>query len=282
MVLKNAFAIAAAFYAVSAALPTVDKRIVGGESAKDGEFPFIVHINDGWNSPTCGGVLLDSTTVLTGGHCIGIAASVWAGLNDQGTGGVGSAVISRKRHPRYKVIPLVGAVNDIGILKLRTPIEKNDTIGYATLPAKESDPAVNSTAVAAGWGAITATKNLKDVHSVETLNKVTIPVHAREDCAKLRKELVGIDTLVCAGGAGKNVCKGDSGGPLIDQDTKQVIGIASFAIKDTADNYCGQAPSVYTRVGSYISFIQENLAQPKSQSPSKSSADPRPADARSK
>lgn len=42
-------------------------------------------------------------------------------------------------------------MNDIGILKLSTPIEKSNKIKYATLPEDDSDPVVNSIVVTAGW-----------------------------------------------------------------------------------------------------------------------------------
>jgi secreted trypsin-like serine protease len=56
---------------LSAALSTAatpDKRIVGGEAVKHGEFPFLVTISD-VDDRMCGGTLLDSTTVLTAAHC---------------------------------------------------------------------------------------------------------------------------------------------------------------------------------------------------------------------
>ncbi|OAA63216.1 trypsin-related protease [Cordyceps fumosorosea ARSEF 2679] len=75
----------------------------------------------------------------------------------------------------------------------------------------------------------------------ENLSKITIPIHARES------------------GSGKSPCKFDSGSGLIDQKTGQVIGVASFVIKDKNSYYCDQAPTVFTRVGSYMSFIKQHL-----------------------
>lgn len=70
MVRKAAITLAIAFSAVLAAAATINKRIKGGEDAKEGEFPFLVRLN--YNQPTrlCGGSLLDSTTVLTAAHCL--------------------------------------------------------------------------------------------------------------------------------------------------------------------------------------------------------------------
>lgn len=93
---------------------------------------------------------------------------------------------------------------------------------------------------------------------INELLKVTIPVHTREYCSKLAKGAAGRDTIICAGGNGKGVCKHDSGGPLIDPETKQVIGVSSWVIRDKEALFCNNAPAVFTRVGSYVRWIQEN------------------------
>ncbi|EFY84784.1 hypothetical protein J3459_018329 [Metarhizium acridum] len=95
--------------------------------------------------------------------------------------------------------------------------------------------------------------------AAETMAKVVIPIHAREVCAKLDKDEGDRDTFVCAGGNGKNACRYDSGSPLIDQETGQVIGVTSWGIRDENYELCGQASMLYTRVGRYISFINENM-----------------------
>lgn len=68
---------------------------------------------------------------------------------------------------------------------------------------------------------------------------------------------------VCAGGDGKDTCKGDSGGPLIDQETGHIIGITS---RSSWPCGCGRHPGLYGRVSSYIDFIQKNLGVPQTAS----------------
>ncbi len=77
MLLQAAITLTVALSAVSAAAASLDKRIVGGEDAKDGEFPFLVSITG--TKGICGGTLLDGTTVLTAAHCIWGTVSVRAG-----------------------------------------------------------------------------------------------------------------------------------------------------------------------------------------------------------
>ncbi|EFY91618.1 hypothetical protein MAC_02208 [Metarhizium acridum CQMa 102] len=102
------------------------------------------------------------------------------------------------------------------------------------------------------------------------LRKASIPIFTREDCVKLDPESGGRDSVlvVCAGGAGQNVCKYDSGGSLVDQETGQVIGLASLIIPQAGYQLgdmmlCNEAPTLFTRVGSHVRFILENLGASK-------------------
>ncbi|KAF5124051.1 Trypsin [Metarhizium anisopliae] len=274
MVRKVATTLTIALCAASASAANINKRIIGGEDANNGEFPFIVSILSNRDHPFCGGSLLDSTTVLTAAHCITGAYSVKAGTLNSYTGGVDAKVASAKIHPDYT--DGESPWHDIGILKLSDPIEQSAIISYAKLPVNGSDPAINSTATAAGWtrGTQTAPKYHLAGIGADRLSKVVIPIRARRDCSNLNPR-AGVETIVCAGGDGKNVCIGDSGGPLIDRETGQLIGVASFVIKDATEKhfyYCNLSPSVYTRVSRYITFINENLGEsgytiPEPQSP---------------
>lgn len=65
---------------------------------------------------------------------------------------------------------------------------------------------------------------------------------------------------LCAGGEkGKDVCMGDSGGPLMyDNDgTYEAVGIVSFG----ASKPCGKkfVPGAYTNVHKYLPWIYENI-----------------------
>ncbi|KAH0601173.1 hypothetical protein MHUMG1_00045 [Metarhizium humberi] len=243
MVPKAAILLAAAFSAISAAAATIDRRIVGGEVAQDGEFTFIVNIYDEEGLQHCGGSLLDSKTVLTAGHCVVHSAFVKAGTLNVQMGGVDAKVASYKFHQKYIPSPIY-PFNDIGIIKLATPIVNSSTISYAVLPESNSVPPVDSTAVAVGC-------------------KITIPILSPQYCVDHDPEgrsvhsITGQDT-VCAGESGKTLCYGDSGGPLIDQQTGTLIGVASKVLQDAKENYCGES-TVFTRVSSFIPFITENL-----------------------
>ncbi|QLI71557.1 Trypsin [Metarhizium brunneum] len=237
MVPKAAILLAAAFSAISAATPAIDRRD---------------------NQQHCGGSLLDRKTVLTAGHCLLKSASVKAGTLNVQMGGVDARVASYKLHPKYIPSP-IHPFNDIGIIKLSTPIVNSSTISYAILPESNAVPPVDSIAAAAGWGR----QAPGDKSRVDKLGKITVPIKSPQYCVdhdpegRLVHSITGQDT-VCAGESGKTLCYGDSGGPLIDQQTGTLIGVASKVLQDAKKNYCGES-TVFTRVSSFIPFITENL-----------------------
>nr|CAD7588732.1 unnamed protein product [Timema genevievae] len=88
-----------------------------------------------------------------------------------------------------------------------------------------------------------------------------------EDCdSSQAPEVRPLDqTQLCAGGnLGKDACRGDSGGPLMDKrespTTSQVqtyqLGIVSFGSIPCGSN---KAPSVFTRVSEYLDWILDNI-----------------------
>ncbi|KAK8925559.1 Chymotrypsinogen A [Metarhizium anisopliae] len=271
MVRSTAITLAATFFATLAAAATIDKRIVGGEDVPDGEIKFIVSLRDENGTHVCGGSLLDSTTVLTAAHCL-ISDEIQIVSRDSGNSGAPSdctADLPLDECGRRADLPGGREENDIAIVKLSTPIEKSDTIDYAGLPPAGGDAVVNSTAIAAGWGAQTPLEStvpkdgeMKPIILAEKLSKIVLDIHAREDCAaKYKNQKVGDrDTIICAGGQGKNPCKGDSGGPLFHPETRELLGVVSWSIRDRYDDdLCNKTPTVFTRVGSYINWINDNL-----------------------
>lgn len=96
---------------------------------------------------------------------------------------------------------------------------------------------------------------------VVMLNKAAISVLARDHCREFAPEAGDRDTVVCTDGNHKNSCLYDSGGPLVDEQKRQVIGVVSFGLPGKSGEAlkCGEAPTMYTRVASYIPFILENM-----------------------
>ncbi|KAM3433505.1 hypothetical protein MY4824_005923 [Beauveria thailandica] len=267
MVSQSFLSTALAFSAVSVGAVSITKRITGGEDAREGEFPSIVRLGE-----RCAGTLLDSTTVLTAKHCVEFDSFdsfvdipvVKAGVVDLRDQGVVSEYIKpsaeQQKLANLPVDKGVYAPNDIAFVKLVTPIPESDTIKHAKLPKAFSVPKENSTAETAGWGAQGERDNFQGLVGVDKLSKIVIPVRPLQACVDLNPTEVGSrDTIVCAGGNGKTTCGQDSGGPLFDQATGELIGVTSFGSPDKNRKYCSQEPTVFARVASYMDYINANL-----------------------
>ncbi|KAH7024880.1 trypsin-like cysteine/serine peptidase domain-containing protein [Microdochium trichocladiopsis] len=229
---------------------TSSVNIVGGETAKAGDFPFIVSLSgyDGWHF--CGGSLVNANTVITAAHCSTLpveALHVRAGSLKWQSGGVQVGVSQIVVHENYSV-PYFSA-NDVALWRLSTPIRTSSTISYVKLPSQGSDPAGGLSAVTAGWGYTMEGNG----YLPDSLLKVSVPIVSRAPCqAAYKDDVVGPD-MICAGLAagGKDACQGDSGGPIVEVSTKTLLGLTSWGYGCARANAYG----VYTNIGAIVSWI---------------------------
>ena len=86
------------------------------------------------------------------------------------------------------------------------------------------------------------------------LTLITIPVCDEYDCASIYPRLFDSSRHLCGGESERNTCNGDSGSALIANlnGKMTVVGIVSFGKSRLP---CDQSPTVFTRVSSYLSFI---------------------------
>ncbi|KAI5643188.1 trypsin domain-containing protein [Phthorimaea operculella] len=150
--------------------------------------------------------------------------------------------------------------NDIALLRLAQPARYNDFVKPICLPL--SNDVKNSgfdgfTAEVAGWG------KTESRSESEVKLRVTVPVVSRSQCAsvfsRVNREIW--NKQLCAGGlAGKDSCRGDSGGALMGRvptaDNWFAIGVVSYG-----PSPCGTPgwPGVYTRVGAYVDWILSKI-----------------------
>uniref|UniRef100_A0A336MRV9 CSON005441 protein n=1 Tax=Culicoides sonorensis TaxID=179676 RepID=A0A336MRV9_CULSO len=236
-------------------------RIVGGENAVQGEFPYIVSIRWGilgTSQHVCGGTILNERWVLTAGHCVTElplpgTMQIVAGMTDmKNSNGLEKwqtiKVVERIVHPDYQ-----GGVNpnDIALLRLETALELNENVQKVALPAKGSE--TSGTTILAGWGSTSTTTN--PIMPTD-LQRIDLPVVGLKECDAALTSLVGThplaDTNICTGplSGGYSACSGDSGGPLLQKTANGIeqVGIVSWGIVP-----CGTkgAPSVYTGVSNF-------------------------------
>jgi len=238
-------------------------RIVGGEVAEDGEFPWQVSLRQvGAIGAThfCGGSVINENWVMTAGHCCAGQTPLFMHVV---AGGIklNSAEGEEERrdidkiigHPDYDSRDLT---NDICMLKLSKPLEWTDFVQPIALPEAMQETEANTDAIVTGWG----TTSEGGLALPNVLHKVTVPVVADEECAASYSSsgIAVVDSMICAGlpEGGKDSCQGDSGGPFIDAESKTLLGVVSWGIG------CGRAgyPGVYTQVSYFIDWIQETMA----------------------
>ena len=235
-------------------------NIVGGNTAADGEFPFLVRLYVTVSGATylCGGSLLSDTWVITAAHCLeGAAASgvsIRAGSNQKSSGG---EVISASRlftHPDYDNFTLD---NDIALIELSAAVTAPKTGTINRLTSNEASVMPEDSAVwVAGWGTTSFLGS-----GTEDLLKVSVDVSYRDACAEnsgyYDSELT--DNMLCAGvpGGGQDACQGDSGGPLFRYDNNEVwlAGIVSWGEGCALANY----PGVYARVANFDNWITQTM-----------------------
>ncbi|KAL7821490.1 serine endopeptidase [Trichoderma aethiopicum] len=243
--------------ALGAAIQPRGADIVGGTAASLGEFPYIVSLqNPSQGGHFCGGVLVNANTVVTAAHCSVVYPAsqirVRAGTLTWNSGGTLVGVSQIIVNPSYNDRT---TDFDVAVWHLSSSIPQSSTIGYATLPAQGSDPAAGSTVTTAGWG--TTSENSNSIPS--RLNKVSVPVVSRSTCqSDYRSQGLSVtNNMFCAGltQGGKDSCSGDSGGPIVDANGV-LQGVVSWGIG------CAEAgfPGVYTRIGNFVNYINQNLA----------------------
>ncbi|XP_063229051.1 serine proteinase stubble-like [Bacillus rossius redtenbacheri] len=239
------------------------RRIVGGDEAGFGSFPWQAYIRIG--SSRCGGSLINRYHVVTAGHCVARAAArqVQVTLGDYV---INSAVeplpaytfgVREIRvHPYFKFTPQADRY-DVAVLKLDRPVQFMPHIAPICLPEKNED-FLGQYGWAAGWGALQAGSRLRP----KTLQAVDVPVIDNRLCERWHKSnginVVIYEEMMCAGyrGGGKDSCQGDSGGPLMMEKSGRwfLIGIVS------AGYSCAQRgqPGIYHRVAhtaDWISYV---------------------------
>jgi trypsin len=234
--------------------------VVGGSDAAPGEFPSVAEIQFGapgiaWFG--CTGTLIDSTHVLSAGHCASItkaglvsspaawppqSIALWIGSNKAGQGEQ-VPVDSVSIPPEY--LGLTDR-NDISILTLAEPSSMAPTQVAGAAERSIWDP--GTLATIAGWG---VTEEGGD-ETPDTLQKAQVPITTDEYCESAYSDEDGWDfdpeTMICAGypEGGIDTCQGDSGGPLFAPASTalRVVGVTSWG------DGCAQPgkPGVYARV----------------------------------
>uniref|UniRef100_A0A8C3N5Z9 Uncharacterized protein n=1 Tax=Geospiza parvula TaxID=87175 RepID=A0A8C3N5Z9_GEOPR len=240
------------------------KRIVGGEIAGKGEFPWQVAIKDTSNEGStvyCGGVYIGGCWVLTAAHCVRANRVhlylVWVGMlntiaydKETNTFKLNQVII----HENYNASTYE---NDIALLELKGSALGECTLEESSIPAcvpwSEYMFKTGDRCKISGWG-------LEKGYTKQFILKWG-NVNLFHNCSELYPGRF-FKKMACAGtyDGSTDSCKGDSGGPLVCFDAEDVAYV--WGIVSWGEN-CGEAghPGVYTQVASYYDWISHHVSR---------------------
>ncbi|KAF1479216.1 Transmembrane protease serine 11E, partial [Eudyptes chrysocome] len=232
------------------------ERIIGGQRARDGEWPWQASIQlDGTHR--CGASVISNKWLVTAAHC-------FRGARDprRWTASFGILLRPPKQkkfirriiiHERYSNF-VFDHEYDVAVVELASAIEFTSDVHSVCLPEASHVFPENTSCFVTGWGAL---ENDGECYSVNQLRQAEVKIISTAICNR-RQVYGGAVTpgMLCAGYLEGQVdaCQGDSGGPLVHANSRGIwylVGIVSWG------DECGKPnkPGVYTRVTYYRNWI---------------------------
>ncbi|XP_046937737.1 coagulation factor IX isoform X2 [Lynx rufus] len=231
-------------------------RIVGGKTAKPGQFPWQVLLK-GKIDAFCGGSIINEKWVVTAAHCINPDVEITVVAGEHNTEETEHTeqkrnVIRTILHHSYNA-----SVNkyshDIALLELDEPLTLNS---YVT-PICVADREYTNTFLKFGYGYVSGWgKVFNRGRPATILQYLKVPLVDRATCLRSTKFTI-YNNMFCAGfhEGGKDSCQGDSGGPHVTEveGINFLTGIISWGEECAMKGKYG----IYTKVSRYVNWIKE-------------------------
>ncbi|XP_077334448.1 chymotrypsin A-like isoform X2 [Lithobates pipiens] len=229
-------------------------RVVNGENAVSGSWPWQVSLQNSTGFHYCGGSLINNLWVVTAAHCpVRSSHRVVLGEFDHSSNAEPIQVKSIGRffsHPQYNAQT---DVNDIALIKLSSPATLNDRVSPVCLAASSDVFNGGERCVTTGWGYTDAAT----LASPDKLQQMSLPLLTNSQCQRYFGSKIQAP-MICAGASGASSCMGDSGGPLVCQRNGAwtLAGVVSFGLGTCSPYF----PGVYARVTSLTSWVDQTVA----------------------
>uniref|UniRef100_A0A452RSR4 chymotrypsin n=1 Tax=Ursus americanus TaxID=9643 RepID=A0A452RSR4_URSAM len=219
-------------------------RIVNGEDAVPGSWPWQVSLQDSTGFHFCGGSLISEDWVVTAAHC-----GVSPALASSQTPTAVRPTLQVFKNPKFNIFTIN---NDITLLKLATPARFSQTVSAVCLPNENDDFPAGTLCATTGWG---LTKHT-NANTPDRLQQAALPLLSNAECKKFWGNKI-TNLMVCAGASGVSSCMGDSGGPLVCQKDGAwtLVGIVSWGSSTCSTS----SPGVYARVTELIPWVRQIL-----------------------
>lgn len=237
-------------------------RIVGGQNAEMGEWPWQVALHFQNSGHACGASILSDRYILSAAHCFvshsqeNLVAANWqsySGMQDQWKhDGVQRRSIRRIiPHPDYNQMTFD---YDIALLELSEPLEFSNTIQPICLPSSSHVFPAGVSCWVTGWGAMR-----EGGAAARLLQKASVKIINDSVCDRVTEGQV-TSRMMCSGflAGGVDACQGDSGGPLscFEESGRWFqAGIVSWGEGCARRN----KPGVYSRVTKLREWIKKEI-----------------------
>ena len=234
-------------------------RIVGGQVAPEGRYPFAVSLTTALGQHGCGGSLIAPNIVLSAAHCAGVFRRVQIGRYDRtdSSAQYESFTITREIvHPQYQ---------DDSFDYDKMLVIFSGESAYSPIPINRDStvPANGATVTVMGWG---LTDGADDNSLSPVLKEASLNVLSNQVCAQSKSGEFWFDSyqglitddMLCATDEGEDSCQGDSGGPLIVTDSSGgdlLVGVVSWGYGCAVPDF----PGVYSRVSHDADWIGTNV-----------------------
>uniref|UniRef100_A0A8C2WJ52 ST14 transmembrane serine protease matriptase n=1 Tax=Cyclopterus lumpus TaxID=8103 RepID=A0A8C2WJ52_CYCLU len=226
-------------------------RIVGGQNAELGEWPWQVSLHFLTYGHTCGASIISAKWLLSAAHCFVTNSPHYSGMQDQyKQDGVERRAIKKIiTNPDYNQMTFD---YDVALLELSEPLKFTNTIQPICLPASSHVFPAGMSCWVTGWGALR-----EGGSKAQLLQKAMVKIINDTVCNIVTEGQV-TSRMLCSGflAGGVDACQGDSGGPMVcfEESGKWFqAGIVSWGEGCARRN----KPGVYSRVSKLVDWIKK-------------------------